>query len=107
MTDINEKINNLSSIEQSLQHMANQKKNFQTQLLETDTALNEISDESFKIIGNFMFKKNAAQIKEELEEKKELLNIRIRSFEKEEKEIEQKFKTLQEEVMADLSKKNK
>jgi prefoldin beta subunit len=81
-----------------------QKNNFQNQLIETDSALNEMSDDAFKIIGNFMFKKNSLQIKKELKEKKELLNIRIKSFEKEEEEIEQKFKILQEELMSELSK---
>lgn len=102
--DINDKINNLSTLEQSLQHITNQKKSFQNQLIETESALNELGEETFKIIGNFMFKKDSSQIKNELEEKKDLLNIRIKSFEKEELEIEKKFKTLQEEVMSQLSK---
>ena len=94
-------------MEQSIQHITNQKKTFQNQLLETESALAELGSEAFKIIGNFMFKKNSSQIKTELEEKKDLLNIRINSFEKEEIKIEKKFKALQEEVMSELSKKNK
>ena len=104
---VEDKINKLSLLEQNLQHVVNQKKNFQNQLFEVDSALDELGSDSYKIIGNFMFKKSSDDIKSELVEKKNLLNIRIKSFEKEEREVESKFKVLQEEVISALSEKNK
>ena len=105
MVDVEQKINNLSSMEQSIQHIINQKKNFQNQLLETESALNELSGESFKIIGNFMFKKDSEDIKKELIEKQGLLKARIKAFDSQEKDVEKKFKDLQSEVMKELSEK--
>jgi prefoldin beta subunit len=104
---VDDKINKLSLFEQNLQHVINQKKNFQDQLFEVNSALDELGSVSYKIIGNFMFKKSSDDIKSELVEKKNLLNIRIKSFEKQEKEVESKFKELQEEVIIALSEKNK
>ena len=107
MSDLNQKINDLSVMEQSVQHLLSQKKNFQSELLEVESALKELSgDDSFKIIGNFMFKKSADSLRAELEERKGLLSARIKSFEKQESELESRFKDLQSEVMSELSKKN-
>lgn len=102
---LEEKINELSVLEQSIQQFASQKKNFQVQLVEVESALKEINEDSFKIIGNFMFRKNQQDLKEELQEKRNLLNVRIKSFEKHEKETETKFKELQSQVLKELSKK--
>lgn len=106
MENIDQKINNLSRMEQSISEMTEQKKNFQTQLLEIEATIKELNKEkeTYKIIGNFMFKKNTKEIKEELTEKKELLQIRIKSFEKQEKEAEKQFKELQKEIMEKLKK---
>ena len=106
MGDIEQKINNLSMMEQSIQQMTVQKNNFQSQLLEVQSALKELEGgDSYKIIGNFMFKKDSSELKKELGEKEQLLNARIKSFEKQEEEAEKKFKDLQQEVMQELSKK--
>lgn len=105
MVTTEEKINNLSVMEQSLQQLINQKKNFQNQLLELDSALNEISTETYKIIGNFMFKKNSEDLKKELIEKKELLKARIKSYDRQEEDVEKKFKELQDQVLEELETK--
>lgn len=106
MGDVEQKINDLSVMEQSIQHLLNQKQSFQNQLLEIETALKEINqDSSYKIIGNFMFKKDPEDLKKELEEKQGLLKVRIKSFDAQEVETEKKFKKLQEEVLKELSKK--
>jgi prefoldin beta subunit len=100
-----EKINQLSVMEQSIQQIMNQKKKFQNQLLETESALNEVSAETYKIIGNFMFKKNSEELKKELIEKKELLKTRIKTYDKQEEETEKKFKELQQQVLKELDNK--
>lgn len=106
MGNIDEKINTLTMMEQSISEMTEQKKKFQTQLIEIESAINELEQEkeTYKIIGNFMFKKEPKKLKEELTEKKDLLKIRIKSFEKQEKEAEKQFKELQQEIMEKLKK---
>ena len=106
MSVLEEKISNLSVMEQSVQQLLGQKKNFQSELLEVESALKELSgDDSFKIVGNFMFKRSSDSLRKELEEKKGLLGVRIKSLEKQEAELEAKFKELQSQVMNELSKK--
>lgn len=108
MNETEQKINDLSLMEQRIQQIINQKKTFQNQIIEIESAKKEInSDETYKIIGNFMFKIKSETIKQELEEKEKLLQARVKSYEKQEKEIETKFKKIQEELMRELSKKNK
>ena len=60
--DVQEKVNNLSMLEQNAQQMAAQRQNFQTQLLEVESAIEEISNskETYKIIGNIMIKTEPA-----------------------------------------------
>ncbi|MCC7574106.1 prefoldin subunit [Candidatus Woesearchaeota archaeon] len=105
MITTEEKINQLSVMEQSIQQIINQKKKFQNQLLETESALNEVSTETYKIIGNFMFKKNSEELKKELIEKKELLKTRIRTYDEQEEKTEKRFKELQQQVLKELEKK--
>lgn len=98
---VEEKINQLSVYEQNAQYIGSQRQRFQAQLLEIDSALNEIKDkkDAYKLIGNIMVKQSSEQIKKELDEKKELINIRIDSIKKQEETIKKKAAELQKEVM--------
>ena len=64
------------SIGQSLQ---GQKQNFQIQLNEVDSALDEIKgkDSAFKIVGGLMFQKPTAELKTDLDSKKESISSPI------------------------------
>ncbi len=106
--DVQEKVNNLSMLEQNAQQMAAQRQNFQTQLLEVESAIEEISNskETYKIIGNIMIKTEPAKLKEELEAKKGLLNARVKSIEKQEDLLKEKSKKLQEEILSKIESKN-
>jgi prefoldin beta subunit len=103
-----EKVNNLSMLEQNVQQLAAQRQSFQTQLIEVESAIEELgtSKDAYKIIGSIMVKVEAEKLKEELESKKSLLNIRIKSVEKQEDMIKEKAKKLQEEVMASINANN-
>jgi prefoldin beta subunit len=107
--DIQEKINNLSMLEQNTQQFAAQRQSFQTQLLEIDSALDEIrnSKDAYRIIGSIMVKTETSKLKEDLDSKKKLLEIRIKSIEKQEELARDKAKSLQEEIMAELETSKK
>ena len=51
-----------------------------------------------------MFHSEKGKLAKDLKERKEVLDLRIKSFEKQEKAIEEKAKILQAEVMAELEK---
>ncbi len=103
MTDqeTEKKIEQLQLLEQNLQAFLAQKQQFQTQEIEIDSALGEIKDkkDAYKIVGNIMVNVDAKQLSEELTQKKENLNIRIKSVEKQEEKIRGRVKSIQAEVL--------
>ncbi len=102
-----ENINQLQLLEQGLQTFLVQKQQFQTQLIEVESALKELetAKESYKIIGNIMVQADKENLKKELESKKEMLNIRIKTLEKQEKQIKEKSSKIQSEVVEKIKDK--
>lgn len=102
-----EKIAELQSIEQNLQRFLSQKQQFQSQIVEIDTALNEIkgSGEVHRIVGNIMVSVEGKKVEEDLKSKKEMSELRLKSLEKQEQSMREKADEIQKEVMGQLSKK--
>ncbi|MBD3208876.1 prefoldin subunit [Candidatus Woesearchaeota archaeon] len=97
----------LMQLEQRLEQLHLQKKQFQQQRSEAEAAVNALgtSKESFKIIGNLMIKQSAAQLKKELEEQQETLHVRIASIEKQEEKMRGQLKDVQQSLMKKHKKK--
>lgn len=102
-----QKIAQLQLMEQNLQSFLMQRQQFQSQLIEVESALKEIenSKESYKIIGNIMVNASKEDLKKELEEKKKILELRIKSVEKQEKGIKEKATKTQAEVLEKIKEK--
>ena len=100
-SETQDKIQKLSMMEQSLQTFLAQKQQFQSQLMEIESALEEIdkTDKAYKIVGNIMVSSEKTEIKSDLEKKKEALDIRIKNIEKQESKIREKSSELQSQVM--------
>ncbi len=97
----NNKIQEMQILEQRLQNSLLQKQAFQMELAETASALKEIEkagDEVFKIIGQLMIKSEKSKIKEELSNKQKILEIRLKSFEKQEDIFTNQLDKLREEI---------
>lgn len=104
--DTQHKITELSQTEQNVQYLGSQRQRFQSQLMETESAMQELKNEgAYKIIGNIMVKKSSSDLKGELEERKEFLKVRIDSLKKQEEKLQEKLSKLQEEVMSELNEK--
>lgn len=101
-----ESISKLQLIEQNMQNLLMQKQQFQAQLFEVESALKEIekTTESYKIVGNVMIKADKADIKKELDQKKELIDLRLKNIDKQEKQLKDKAEDLQKEVMSKIKK---
>jgi prefoldin beta subunit len=101
-----EKIQQLQMIEQGMQNFLMQKQQIQAQIIEIESALKELenTEESFKIVGNIMVKADKETLKKDLTAKKEVLDLRIKSVEKQEKEMKDKASAMQSEVMKNLKK---
>jgi prefoldin beta subunit len=102
-----EKIAELQIIEQNLQRFLSQKQQFQSQIVELDSAIKEIegSKEAHRIIGNIMVSVAPEKLGEDLKSKKEMAEIRLKSIEKQEAGMREKADDLQKEVMKSINKK--
>lgn len=101
-----ENISKLQMLEQNVQALLMQKQQFQAQLFEIESALKEIekSDENYKIIGNVMIKTEKTALKAELNSKKEIIDLRLKNIDKQEKQLKDKAESLQKEVMSKIKK---
>lgn len=104
--DTQEKIQRLQIIEQNLQNFMAQKQQFQSQLFELENAIKELgtTTQAYKIIGNIMVASDKEVLTKDLEQKKEIAELRISSIEKQEKQLKEKAKKIQEEVMGNMKK---
>ena len=98
------KIKQLQLLEQNLQNFLMQKQQFQLQLIEVESALKEIetTKKAYKIIGNIMVDTGKEELKDELSKKKEMLEIRLKTLEKQENQFREKASRLQEEVLKEM-----
>ena len=100
MTD-DDKLSKLQLLEQNAQQFLAQRQQFQSQLIEVQSALSalENSGEQYRIVGNIMVRADQAALKEELSGKKEMLELRIKSVEKQEQKLKEKAKQIQGQIM--------
>ncbi len=101
------KIHELQLIEQSMQNFLMQKQSFQSQLMEIESALSEIekTENAYKIVGNIMVASSREDLKNDLQKKKDIAELRIKSVEKQEASIKQKATKMQEEVLKEMKSK--
>ncbi len=95
------KIQEMRIIEQNLQNFLLQKQAFNIELIETQEACKEIEksgDEVFKIIGQLMIKTDKSKIKEELKNKEKILELRLKTLEKQENSLAEKLEKLRKEL---------
>ncbi|MBI4453809.1 prefoldin subunit beta [Candidatus Woesearchaeota archaeon] len=104
---MSEKLAQLQMIEQNLQQLLSQKQQFNGQMVEIESALEELekTEDAYKIVGNVMVKVSKSDLNKELTEKKERTEIRIKSIEKQEDKLKEKAESLRAEVMEDMNKK--
>ena len=96
------KIQEIQMLEQSLQNLLLQKQAFQMELSETESALQAVQDsgeEVFKIVGQLMVKIEKPKMKEELEDKKKMLELRTKTMETQENSLIEQLEKVREEVM--------
>jgi prefoldin beta subunit len=105
-----EKVTQLQLIEQNLHTFLTQKQGFQSQLLEIGNALKELESTQgsvYKVVGAVMVASQKDKLESELNERKDVLELRVKSIEKQEKNIKEKAEKLQAEVMQEIEKGTK
>ena len=100
------KISQLQLIEQNNQQLLMQKQQFKAQLNEITSALNELqkTSQAYKIVGNIMVKATQEDLTKELDNKKEMMELRIKTIEKQEQHLREKAEALRKEVVATMEK---
>ncbi|MBU2496523.1 MAG: prefoldin subunit beta [Nanoarchaeota archaeon] len=97
-----EKVRELQIIEQNLNNMIFQKQAFQLELSEINSAVEELNKsdgEVYKIIGNVMVKSEKDKLKKEIDEKKDIINLRVKNIEKQEKALKVRVEELRKDVL--------
>jgi prefoldin beta subunit len=104
-----QKISQLQLLEQGMQNFNLQKQQLSARQMELESALEHLnsSDVSYKIVGNIMVKSDKAKLKQDLEEEKRGTEIRINAVEKQEQQMREKAKSLQQEVLQEMKGKEK
>jgi len=95
------KLQEMQILEQRLQNSMLQKQAFQMELAETGSALRELEksgEEVYKIIGQLMIKTEKNKIHEELLSKQKILELRIKSLEKQETSFSEKLEKIRDEL---------
>ena len=102
-----DKIAKLQMIEQGMQNFLIQKQQLHAQLAEIESALRELenSEESYKIVGNIMIKSKKEDLIKDLNSKKEMNDLKVKTLEKQENQMKEKASKMQAEVMEQLNKK--
>lgn len=102
-----ENIKELQFLEQNLQAILMQKQTFEMELNEAENALAEVEktkDEVFKITGNIMIKSSKEVIMKELNQKKDLIRLRIKSLDSQEKSLSENSEALRKKVLDKIKK---
>jgi len=100
--ETNQKIQALQVLEQTFQNITFQKQNFQMEVNETKTALEEVEkskSDIFKVLGQVMIKADKNSLLKELKEKSDLLSLRMKSIEKQELQMREEIERLRGEIM--------
>lgn len=102
-----EKITKLQMMEQNLQNLLLQRQQFSSQAIEVESALKELetTEPVYKLVGSILVKTEPAVLKQELTAKKELVELRIKSLEKQENQIKDRSAALKTEVMKAIGSK--
>lgn len=101
-----DKIQELQMMEQSFQQFLMQKNTFSMELNETNLIIKEVektSGEISRIVGGqVVIKSSKEEILKDMKNKKNLLETRMKSIDKQEQEFSKKMEDIREEVMSKI-----
>lgn len=105
---VQERLLRLQQLQQTLQTILTQKQQVELELTEIEQALSElqkIKDDTtiYKAIGSLLVKAEKTKVTTDLNERKELLNVRAQVLAKQEERLRGQLKDLQTKLQKDLS----
>ncbi|MGQ9538001.1 MAG: prefoldin subunit beta [Candidatus Bathycorpusculaceae bacterium] len=105
---VQERLLRLQQIQQTLQSVLAQKQQVELELTEIEQALGELQKVAedaviYKAIGSLLVKSDKAKVAADLNERKELLNMRVTVLGKQEERLRSQMKELQAKLQQDLA----
>ena len=105
--EMQQKIQDFQEAQQQARILMSQKYQIEIQLKETKNAIDELekagNTEVHKVVGQILIKSDKNAVLSDLKEKAETLELRMKTFEKQEKKIMERAKGLQEELQKGLA----
>lgn len=101
-------IKELQMLEQNLQSVMMQKQAFQMELSEVENAMEELAqsgDEVYRIAGNIMVKATKEKITKDLNQKKDMLLLRMKAVTNQEKSLQENSEELRNKVLSKIQQK--
>ncbi len=104
---VSAKVNQLQILQQNVQAVLMQRQQLQSQLVELDSALTELrsAEKAYHIVGKVMLAASREELQKELQEKKELADIRVKNLVQQERNLKENLEKLQKEVIEELKEK--
>ncbi|UCE57827.1 MAG: prefoldin subunit beta [Candidatus Bathyarchaeota archaeon] len=104
---VQQRLLRLQQLQQTLQGVLTQKQQLELELNEVEQALGELEKLTeasviYKSVGSLLVKSKRANVTVELNERKELLNMRINVLGKQEERLRTQVKDLQDKLQRDL-----
>ena len=104
---VQERLLRLQQLQQTLQSILVQKQNVELELTEIEQATNELQKLAedatiYKAVGSLLVKSEKAKITSDLNDRKELLNVRVSVLGKQEERLRGQLKDLQTKLQQDL-----
>lgn len=101
----------LQTYQQQMQTILFQKESLNVQNLEIEKALDELkkatTEDVYKAVGPILIKSTKKELEKELTEKKETIDLRLKSLQKQEERIKEKLKESQEKFEEFLKSQEK
>jgi prefoldin beta subunit len=107
------KIKQAQQLELQLEQVASQKYQMELRVKEIEKTLKELEDVGetspiYRSVGGILYKvENKSKLVSDLQEQKELAEIRIKSMEKQQKNIEDKYKEIEESIRKSYGEQGK
>jgi prefoldin beta subunit len=97
----------LQQLQQQAQVVISQKSQIEALIRETDAALKELEKSSddaviYKSVGELLFKSEKPKLVEELKERKDMMDLRLKTMSKQEERIQSRFTQLQDQLKQSL-----
>ncbi len=108
--EVKDDVVRLQMLQQKMQSLLMQKQTVSMQLVEVNNALKELesrkdSDSVFEIVGSIMLKKSASELSKSLTDKKDVFDLRLKSYDKQVKSANDELSALQEKIVSKLGRK--